>query len=671
MRTCLLLLFIVSSTSVAYSRSTALLSGTATRSPSRRNLLAEEDPTDPSNAPGLTEYIRDTFIVAFTQEAGHAAIAAAMLVEEVQAALQQQQQQRQQQQQQAASALSTASAVDERAAAASSEAEPGAAGSAAGAGIQLLKTIGQDPAAEVPGAFGSNNSTPVPAEPPARMQAAVVTASPEAMQFVKASPLVKAVIQDQVIIAQPMGCVEQQFVGSGVSAVPRSTFSWPACYTSRSRLIWRGITCGDGSMTFWTQIQAVDRVSGSLLLDAQRRPCILYRSIDRTYNLQNFGACGTAPMVAPGVPARICSATGGGGGGGSGGGGSGGGGGVGNSPGTGQLLRKVPVVSGETVPDGVRRIEAVTAAGIADTTTGVDVTVGVMDSGVDATHPDLNYVGGTTWSAASKKKTYDVTNPDVDYYGHGTHVAGIIGARNNGLGVVGVAAGIPLYSLKILDADGAGALSSAMDAVNWVASASGGQSRRIRIINMSFAGYVDPTSPDYQATLDMFCAPFNDANKAGVAIFAAAGNYGSSYRGYLPASCPSVMAVTAVDSTSNRPASFSSWLPDSATAADKATVMAAPGTAINSTISFSVDPSGYRELSGTSSATPHVAGVAATCIKSGTCAAGITGSQVYAALQAAASERRTLAGRPAFGFTGDPASTINGKYMGNMIWAKF
>lgn len=66
-----------------------------------------------------------------------------------------------------------------------------------------------------------------------------------------------------------------------------------------------------------------------------------------------------------------------------------------------------------------------------------------------------------------------------------------------------------------------------------------------------------------------------------------------------------------------------------------------------------------------------VAGVAATCIKSGTCAAGITGSQVYAALQAAASERRTLAGRPAFGFTGDPASTINGKYMGNMIWAKF
>jgi subtilisin family serine protease len=76
----------------------------------------------------------------------------------------------------------------------------------------------------------------------------------------------------------------------------------------------------------------------------------------------------------------------------------------------------------------------------------------------DATHPDLNYVGGSTWAVPSLRKTWDVANPDVDYHGHGTHVAGIIGARNNGRGVVGAAAGIPLYSLKILDADGAGEL---------------------------------------------------------------------------------------------------------------------------------------------------------------------------------------------------------------------
>jgi subtilisin family serine protease len=70
-----------------------------------------------------------------------------------------------------------------------------------------------------------------------------------------------------------------------------------------------------------------------------------------------------------------------------------------------------------------------------------------------------------------------------------------------------------------------------------VASPSGGQSRRIRVVNMSFSGYADPTSSDYQATLDIFCAPFRDANAAGVAIFAAAGNYGMSYRGKYVKHC--------------------------------------------------------------------------------------------------------------------------------------
>ncbi|KAF6265232.1 hypothetical protein COO60DRAFT_1035884 [Scenedesmus sp. NREL 46B-D3] len=82
------------------------------------------------------------------------------------------------------------------------------------------------------------------------MQAAVVTASPAALQVVKASPLVKAVVQDQVIVAQPTTCIEQQFVATGVSTTPRSTFQWPGCYTSKAKLMWKGTTCGDGSMTF-------------------------------------------------------------------------------------------------------------------------------------------------------------------------------------------------------------------------------------------------------------------------------------------------------------------------------------------------------------------------------------------------------------------------------------
>jgi hypothetical protein len=187
---------------------------------------------------GLTEYIPDTYIVAFTPEAGNAAAAAATLVDEVQTALQQQQQQ--QQQPEAAAAAAT---MDPSAAAS----DLASGDTAAAAGITLLKTIGQEPEV-APAAFDAaavNDSAP-----PTRMQGAVVTASAEALQIIKASPLVKSVIQDQVIIAQPVTCVQQQFVGSGVATVPRSTFTWPGCYTSRAKLMWRGITCGDGSMTF-------------------------------------------------------------------------------------------------------------------------------------------------------------------------------------------------------------------------------------------------------------------------------------------------------------------------------------------------------------------------------------------------------------------------------------
>lgn len=55
-----------------------------------------------------------------------------------------------------------------------------------------------------------------------------------------------------------------------------------------------------------------------------------------------------------------------------------------------------------------------------------------MDSGIDGTHPDLNLVGGSSWVTPSSRVAGDVADADVDRYGHGTHVAGIIGARNNG-----------------------------------------------------------------------------------------------------------------------------------------------------------------------------------------------------------------------------------------------
>lgn len=81
-----------------------------------------------------------------------------------------------------------------------------------------------------------------------------------------------------------------------------------------------------------------------------------------------------------------------------------------------------------------------------------------MDSGVDSTHPDIRYVGGKSFATPSPDVPNDVRDPGVDLYGHGTHVAGIVGAKNQGRGVVGVAPGVGIYSVKILNALGVGEL---------------------------------------------------------------------------------------------------------------------------------------------------------------------------------------------------------------------
>ena len=247
--------------------------------------------------------------------------------------------------------------------------------------------------------------------------------------------------------------------------------------------------------------------------------------------------------------------------------------------------------------------------------TGAGVKVAVIDTGIDYAHPDLsaNYAGG-----------YDFVNNDADPKddnNHGTHVAGTIAAADNGSGVVGVAPGGRLYALKVLNASGSGSFSNVIKALEW-AVANG-----IQGTNNSYGSGSNPGTLVQQA--------FDNSAAAGMVHVAAAGNSGNRAGkgdniGY-PAKYESVIAVTATDSNNKR-ASFSSTGPDAE--------IAAPGVSIRST----VRGGGYANYSGTSMASPHVAGVAALVLGKGVAdgnANGLVSDEVRALLQSTADDLGT------------------------------
>jgi subtilisin len=232
----------------------------------------------------------------------------------------------------------------------------------------------------------------------------------------------------------------------------------------------------------------------------------------------------------------------------------------------------------QTVPYGIPHIKADIAH--AQNITGSGVKVAVLDTGIDASHEDLNVAGGASFVAEE---------PDglTDGNGHGTHVAGTIAALNNNVGVLGVSYDVDLYAVKVLSAGGSGTLSGIAQGIEWAID------NNMDVINMSLGGSTGST------TLKQAC---DNAYNSGIVVVAAAGNSGSFFGlintiGY-PAKYNSVIAVGAVDSNNNR-ASFSS-------VGNELEVMA-PGVAINSTLPGNQ----YGGLNGTSMASPHVAGAAA------------------------------------------------------------
>jgi subtilisin family serine protease len=271
----------------------------------------------------------------------------------------------------------------------------------------------------------------------------------------------------------------------------------------------------------------------------------------------------------------------------------------------------------------------------------VNVDIAILDTGIQTNHPDLNVVGGRNFAAFFGNNTrYNDGN------GHGTHVAGIAAARDNGANsggahVVGVAPGARLWAVKVLNNSGSGYTSWIIAGVDWVTDTT--KHPPIEVANMSLAG-------GNSAALNSAIAR---SVASGVTYVVAAGNSNADCQNSSPANStdPGVITVSAIADYNGRGggggaattsygaddtfATFSSY----GTGSDGVDI-AAPGVDILSTYRSS----GYRRLSGTSMASPHVAGAAALRIAT----AGGSPADVKNALLSAAKP----ASDSGFGYTG-------------------
>jgi subtilisin len=271
-----------------------------------------------------------------------------------------------------------------------------------------------------------------------------------------------------------------------------------------------------------------------------------------------------------------------------------------------QADRRVTTTA-QSMPTGVDRANADVSptAGFDGTDGRVDVDVAVIDTGVDLDHPDLN-----VYRAGAHNCSLLGLNPD-DQNGHGTHVAGTIGALDNASGVVGMAPGARIWPVKVLNAAGAGSTSDVICGIDYVTA----HADQIEVANMSLGG---------EGTDDGNCGETNgDAQHqaicasvaAGVTYVVAAGNSSLDASTTTPAAYDEVITVSALADFNGLPGGGA---PSTCRADQDDTFsdfsnfgadvdLIAPGTCIESTWMNG----GYNTVSGTSMASPHVAGGAA------------------------------------------------------------
>ncbi len=244
----------------------------------------------------------------------------------------------------------------------------------------------------------------------------------------------------------------------------------------------------------------------------------------------------------------------------------------------------------------------------------------VIDSGIRYDHPDLTANMGTDLEG---NYGYDFHNGDtnpMDDNGHGTHVAGIIGAKgNNGIGVAGVNWNVKLLAVKVLGSNGSGDIYNLVSGLEYVTD----QKRRglnIRVANMSLGVWLNSSIANDAAAINAMNTACEAVSSRGVMLTVASGNEYqdisnpgglfsnpddllADYRGKLPYPASfrhaNMISVTAINSSYRRP--------DFANYSSRYVHLAAPGVGIWSTY----HNGGYTEMNGTSMATPYVAGAAA------------------------------------------------------------
>lgn len=334
----------------------------------------------------------------------------------------------------------------------------------------------------------------------------------------------------------------------------------------------------------------------------------------------------------------------------------------------------------QCVDDWVDRVDAERSSTRSGDGRGrIRVNVAVIDSGIDASHPDLNVAGGVNCGSGAPVREA----LPVDTFGHGTFVAGVIGARDDAIGVVGAAPGTPLWSVRLTnEATDEIRMSSVVCAVDWVTSTrtDGDASNDIQVANMSIGedGFDDGKCG--RRNHDPVHLAICHSVAAGTTYAVSAGNEATDFAVQTPASYNEVLTVTAMSDFDGKPGgraapvcygqdlapfdvrddkvtTFSNYATRSP---DKRHTISAPGDCISSTL-----PAGHWGVSsGTSFASPVVAGTTALCIYSGRCHRGMPRATMARIVKDARHYNRR---HPKYGYQGDPLRPRHGRYYGWLI----